>query len=59
MATSEYFTKLSDWHTEVAIVAKALGPVLGAVEDEGLGAIGYILRDRLDALVESCPLTQI
>ncbi len=51
--------RLNAWHLDLAIVADALGHVLQCVEEpEGLSATAYVLRQRLDELVASCPFPE-
>ena len=52
----EHADRLNSWHLELAILANAIGHVLQGIEEpEGLSATAYVLRTRLDALVEDCP----
>lgn len=56
---SDHAERLNTWHLELAILADAIGHVLQGIEDpEGLSATAYVLRARLDALVESCPFPE-
>ena len=49
--------RLNTWHLELAILADAIGHVLLDLDEpEGLSAVAYVLRTRLDELVASCPL---
>lgn len=51
--------RLNTWHLELAILADAIGHVLQGIEEpEGLSAIAYVLRTRLEALVVSCPINE-
>ena len=48
--------RLATWHLELAILADAIGYALQGIEEpEGLSANAYVLRTRLDSLVDSCP----
>lgn len=53
---SDHAERLNSWHLELAILADAIGHTLQGIEEpEGLSATAYVLRTRLDELVESCP----
>ena len=53
---SEHAERLNTWHLELAILADAIGHTLQGIEEpEGLSATAYVLRTRLDQMVESCP----
>ena len=52
----DHWHDLNTWHLELAILADAIGHALQGIEEpEGLSATAYVLRTRLDALVEACP----
>lgn len=55
MADMDYRSRLDDWHLQLSILVRALRPVLDAVEDDDLGAVGHVLQERLQHAVESCP----
>jgi hypothetical protein len=49
-------TQLNDWHLQLAILADAIDYVLQGIEEpQGLSATAHVLKNRLQALVESCP----
>ena len=51
-----HWERLNTWHLELSILADAIGHVLQGIEEpEGLSATAYVLRTRLDELVEACP----
>lgn len=53
---SDHAERLNTWHLELAILADAIGHTLQGIEEpEGLSATAYVLRTRLDEMVESCP----
>lgn len=56
-ATLKGYTEvLNQWHTELSIVETGIDHVVSSIEDdEAMGAIGYVLKNRLHHLVESCP----
>lgn len=55
----DHADRLNTWHLDLAILADAIGYALQAVEEpQGLSATAYVLRNRLDALVESCPFPE-
>lgn len=56
---SDHWDLLNTWHTQLAIVADAIGHILQGIEEpEGLSATAYVLRSRLDELVEACPFPE-
>ena len=55
MATADYLEQLNDWHTELAIAVTAVEQCLTMADDDEVGALGYVVKARLRALVESCP----
>lgn len=61
-----YCKALDDWHSELSMVHKGLNRVLSELgtdqhskeaEDE-ISSIGYILVNRLQDLVETCPFPE-
>ena len=53
---NNHWDRLNTWHLELSILADAIGHVLQGIEEpEGLSATAYVLRSRLDAMIESCP----
>lgn len=53
---TEHAERLNTWHLELSILADAIGHTLQGIEEpEGLSATAYVLRTRLEELVESCP----
>lgn len=56
-ATLKGFSEvLNKWHLELAIVDTGIDHVVSSIDgDEAMGAIGYVLKNRLHHLVESCP----
>jgi hypothetical protein len=56
---TEHADHLNAWHLELAILADAIGYVLQGIEEpEGLSATAYVLRRRLDLLVQTCPFPE-
>lgn len=56
---SDHADRFGTWHLELAILADAIGHLLIDIEEpEGLSATAYVLRTRLDELVESCPFPE-
>ena len=55
MAASDYLEQLNDWHMELAIAVTAAERCLSMSDDDELGALGHVVKNRLRALVESCP----
>jgi len=52
----DHWEALNTWHLDLAIVSDAIGHLLTGIEEpEGLSATAYVLRTRLESLVESCP----
>ena len=53
---NDHWEALNTWHTQLAILAEAIGHVLQGIEEpDGLSATAYVLHNRLDELVEACP----
>jgi hypothetical protein len=53
-----YTGDLNGWHIQMAIAVHALSGLVDQVtdtSDEKLSATGYVIHQRLQALVESCP----
>lgn len=55
MASPDYLEQLNDWHIELAIAVTAAERCLSMSDDDELGALGHVVKNRLRALVESCP----
>lgn len=55
MAASDYLEQLNDWHMELAIAVTAAERCLSMSDDDELGALGHVVKNRLRELVESCP----
>lgn len=56
MASRDYLEELNQWHMELAIAVTATERCIDMMaEDDELGALGHVVKNRLRALVESCP----
>lgn len=53
---NDHAERLNTWHLDLAILADAIGHVLGEIEEpQGLSATAHVLKNRLVDLVENCP----
>lgn len=56
---TDHSRRLSTWHLQLAIAVDAANHVLSLIDEpDGQAAIAYVLRDRLAALVDSCPFPE-
>lgn len=56
---NDHAERLNTWHLELAIVADAIEHVLTDIDGlHGLSAMAYVLKERLQELVENCPFPE-
>lgn len=56
---NDHADRLNTWHLQLAIVADAIEHVLTDVDaSHGLSAMAYVLKERLQELVENCPFPE-